>query len=118
MAAWVHGFLKDNMKVQPLQGISTSSGFIEKNAVQRKLLSSLVYDLGKRFAISNFHSQNQVSRKLAFEALWAFFPNFHEFENHLCSFKEKQVSLKTMCSRMFSTSVSYSINRMMKSASK
>ena len=114
MVAWVHGVLKDNVKVQPLQEISSSCGFIEKTTVQRKLLSSLIYDLAKQFAISSFDSRND--RKLAFNVFWAFFPNFDGFENDLCSFKEEQVSFKNMCSKIFTTNVSYTLNRMMKIA--
>ena len=115
---WVQNFLKDNLKFEPLREISTSSGFMEKDTTERRLLSSLLNDLGKQFVYSDYHLENQIDRKLVFNAFWAFFPRFDEFEKDLCSFKEKLVSFKTMCVSIFSTSVSVNISRVAKKMSK
>lgn len=115
-ARWVHAFLSSNPKVSPVREITSPEGFVDKNALPRKLLSSLIYDMAKQYAVSNI--RNNVSRKEVFDAFWGFFFNLHAFEKHSCSFKEKPLSLKMMCNHMFSTAVSYSLNRMTKSSSR
>ena len=96
----------------PLLAISDSACLVEKTTVERKLLSSLLYDLAKAFAASTLARSSNVDRKLAFEALWSSLPNFHPFENQSCVFKEKRIPFKIMCSNVFSTAVSYSYHRM------
>jgi len=76
-------------------------------------LSSLLYDLAKAFTSSTIAgtASANVDRKLAFEALWAFLPNFHPYENQSCVFKKKQMPFKIMCSHIFSNFVSSVYNK-------
>jgi len=87
---------------------------VEKTTVERKLLSSLLYDLAKAFTSSTIAgtASINVDRKLAFEALWAFLPNFHPYENQSCVFKKEPKPFKIMCSNIFSGFVSDSNHRM------
>ena len=112
---WVEEFLTQNVKVAPLIDIRDPSRFVEKTSVERKLLSSLLYELAKTFAASN--NAATVSRKPVFHAFWAFFPNFHQFEQHLFEFKGKNMTFKLMCNDIFSSAVSY-LNHRMKAAVK
>ena len=114
---WVEEFLTQNVKVAPLIDIRDPSRFVEKTSVERKLLSSLLYELAKKFAASNISGSINISRKPVFDAFWGFFLNFHPFEQHLCDFKGKCINFKLMCNNIFSTAVSYSYHRM-KAASK
>ena len=84
---WVQNFLKDNLKFEPLREISTSSGFIEKDTTERRLLSSLLNDLGKQFVYSDYHLENQIDRKLVFNAFWAFFPENEHIRVKFLSFR-------------------------------
>ena len=115
MVVWVQRFLKENKKIGPLLEITHPMGFVHKTCVERKVLSSLIYELAKKFAASSFSSSG---RRIAFDTLWSFFPNFHAFERHPCAYKDRQVFFKIMCNNMFSTAVSYSYNRMSKNSSK
>ena len=117
LTIWAQQILKQNLKVVPLLDIRDPSRFVEKTSVERKLLSSLLYELAKRFAASNISGSINISRKPVFDAFWGFFLNFHPFEQHLCDFKGKCINFKLMCNNIFSTAVSYSYHRM-KAASK
>ena len=112
MKKWVEDFLKQNVKVAPLLEIRDPSRWVEKATVERKLLSSVLYELAKMFAASSANASVNVSRKLVFDAFWSYFPNFPLFEQQVCAFKGNRLSFKLMCNSIFSSAVSSSTHRL------
>ena len=78
--------------------------FRDKFSLERKLLSSCLYDFAKSY-LARFSA---VAHKTAFQSFWSFCQNLHPFENQFCAYKNREATLKALACAVF-TSVVYSL---------
>jgi len=97
MSVWLSDdFIPGNKKIAALQEITNISCFLSKESVERKLLSSVCYDLGKQH-YWKFYPRIQSVKPL-FELFWTSFPNFASFQFVYVPYKPAQnYTFKSMC---------------------
>ena len=96
-------FFPNNIKIEALKKVDNGDCFLEKNTVERKLISSLCYDFGKEFP-HQFLASNS-SKKRLFCLLWNELPNLHPYKMMTIPHKNRQVSFKAACYDIVSSTI-------------
>ena len=91
-------------KVVALLDVADPRGFQDKSSIERKLLSSCLYDFAKEYC-ARF---SFIAHKTAFQAFWNRCVNLHPFENQFCPYKSRESTLKALSCAIF-TSVVYAM---------
>jgi len=97
MSVWLSDdFIPGNKKIAALQEITDINCFTSKQSLERKLLSSVCYDLGKQHFWKFYPRIHSV--KPLFELFWTNFPNFASFQFDHVPYKPAQnYTFKSMC---------------------
>ena len=91
-------------KVVALLDVADPRGFRDKSSIERKLLSSCLYDLAKEYLVRS----PSLDHKVVFKAFWSLCVNLHPFENQFCPYKSRESTLKALSCAVF-TSVVYAL---------
>ena len=99
-------FVLNNKKIEALKTIASGEKFLDKNSVERKLISSLCYDFGKELPINMLDTkERKKSTKRLFCLLWNEMPNLQPFALLSIPHKGREASLKVACYDLVSSAI-------------